>query len=361
MKNVNLSRYALSVCAAAILLVGCGGLQAASPPTSTHLAQTNPSRPIVRDGSAMPSTKKADFVYAGYSLGCGTFCFTASINVYTFPEGRFVGSWMGAKGSYVSSECADGAGNIFVTYSYSFKSRAWKGEILKFAHGGTSIVETLKVGNEQPQACSVDPNSGDLAVVSVGNSDTATLLIFSGGSGSPTAFRDPGVNFYGVGYDDMGNIFADGVFRHSVTFAELPKGGTSFKQITLNKPPEAVGEVQWDGRYVTLGFGIHRHAGDGLQIDRLDITGSSAQVVGVTRLKRTLYDAISQYWFAGKEILGAWHFQPRGCPVSGCGAEPGGVGDWSYPTGSMIAKHVTHGRAHLAEPGGVALSLGQPR
>jgi hypothetical protein len=346
MGSLRLGRGALGAYGTAILLASCGGLQATSPPTGTYLAQTSASGPSLSHGSAAVRAKGADLIYVGYGLACGTFCSMPIVDVYASPDGRFVGSWTGVKDSGIGGECADGAGNVFVTYSDA-RNGGSKGEILKFAHGGTSVVATLKVGNAIPQACSVDPNTGDLAVVSVVNlSETGTLSIFRKAAGHPENYSDPGVIFYGVGYDDVGNIFADGVSDFSFAFAELPKG---------------VGEVQWDGQHVTLGFGINRDGGDGLQIDRLDVTGSVAQVVGVTRLKRASHDAISQYAFAGNKIVVAWHFQPRGCPVSGCGAEPGGVGTWSYPAGSTIVKRVTHGRDHVAEPIGVALSYAQGR
>jgi hypothetical protein len=359
MKSSVSSRYALSVCAATILLPACGGSQNASPSTSVPLTQTSASGPASHERFATKMRSK-DLIYVGYGLPCGTFCSTASVNVYTFPEGRPAGSWEGTKGSYTSDECADAAGNVFVTYSYS-KSDVWQGEILKFAHGATSPEATLSVGKDTPVACSVDPNSGDLAVVNVVNgSDTGALLIFSNGSGSPTVYSDPGVIFYGVSYDDLGNIFADGVdeHRHRVTFAELPKAGTSFEKIALDKLPGTAGEVQWDGQYVTLAFGVRRDENDGLKIERLDISRKSGHVVGVTQLQRLSHDANSQYWIAGSQVIGAWYHAPHGCPVSGCSAQPGGVGTWNYPTGSMITKRITRGDYRSAPPGGVALSSG---
>ncbi len=340
MKNSSVSSYALSFCAAAALLVGCGGSQTSFFPTSAHLAQTSASG-------------HKDLIYVDYGTSCGSFCVSSVVNVYTFPKGRFIASWLGGNGSQMSGECADGAGNIFVTYVQLGNPDV--GSILKFAHGDTSPVATLSAGTAFPVACSVDPNSGNLAVVNIINgTPTGNLMIFSNASGSPTVYRDPRrVIFYGVAYDGAGNIFVDGhyidVKGGRAVFAEFPKGGTSFKEIGLTTSENETDEVQWDGHHITLGLnGLHN------KIERLDIHGSSGHVVGITKLNHLSRDYGLQYSFTGKELVVGWN---KSCFIT-C-VPPGGVGTWSYPAGSLITKSITQGSYRNVQPAGIAVSPGQ--
>lgn len=351
MRNLNLSRRAVSFTVVCLLLAGCGGSQT-SLPTGARLAQTSAAQPNGKDLVYVAST--SSFICFPY------LCATGEVGVYTFPEGNFVKSWVGPKNSSVADgECADAAGEIFVTYSQKSGSD-WTGEVLKFAHGGTKPVGTLSNESAFPTACSVDPVSGDLAVVSnSSNGRTGILSVYSDGSGSPTDYSYTGIYFYGVSYDDKGNIFVDGTYGSSVTFAELPKGGHSFKSIKLQlKYP---GVLQWDGAHVTMGFfqSAPRRPWGHPMIYQLELRGNAGRIVGVTHLKSTYRDDVPQYWVAGKQIVAVWFEEPAGCPVSGCGPQLGTVGLWDYPTGQVISKRMTSKRPRFYGPTGVALSLAQ--
>src|ERR1700728_7015 len=90
-------------------------------------------------------------------------------------------------------------------------------------------IKTLSLPNTFPTSCAMD-TSGDLAVGvydgsgSVGNGD---VVIFKNASGSGTAYTTPLDEEFFDGYDDQGNLFADGFtgYRSGFALVELPKGG----------------------------------------------------------------------------------------------------------------------------------------
>ncbi|MGB8151469.1 MAG: hypothetical protein WCE97_09795, partial [Candidatus Cybelea sp.] len=57
---------------------------------------------------------------------------------------------------------------------------------------------------------------------------------------------------YFDGYDNQGNLFADGFNDSGFELVELPKGSTKFQTITTSNTVEFPGSVQWDGTYLTV-------------------------------------------------------------------------------------------------------------
>ncbi|HEY4433985.1 MAG TPA: hypothetical protein VGM99_06245 [Candidatus Cybelea sp.] len=92
--------------------------------------------------------------------------------------------------------------------------------------------------------------SGDLAVGILSNGD---IDIFQHASGSGQIMTTPLIEAYFDGYDNHGNLFADG-FNSSDVFelVELPKGSSTFKAIATSNTVEFPGSVQWDGKYLTV-------------------------------------------------------------------------------------------------------------
>jgi|SRR5579862_2178300 len=334
-------RIALSCCLTVVLVAGCNGQQVSTMPASSFPELKAPV--TIHDQKSGAAASNQDFVYVGAT--CYSSCGSA-VSVYTFPEGQLIGSWTGANESVPSGECADGAGNVFVTYT-DFTS-GYIGEILKFAHGGTTPVATLSDGAAFPVACSVDPIGGDLAVINGLNSSLGTLLIYPNASGTPTTYSYPGVAFYGVSYDNKGNIFVDGVTpspSSKLILLELRKRATSFENITLNVQFSSAGALDWNGKHLTLGLSS--------SIYQFDVQGASGRLASVTKLRRSRGDGIGQYEIVGKQIIVAYQWKP--CHAI-CGFE-GAVGVWYYPSGRAITKSITP--SYLSPPTGMALSFPQ--
>jgi hypothetical protein len=98
--------------------------------------------------------------------------------------------------------------------------------------------------------------SGDLAVgiLEASGAGGGDVVIFKNASGSGTAYTTPLDEEFFDGYDNQGNLFADGFTgdRSGFALVELPKGSSKFVTITTSNSPEFPGSVQWDGTYLTV-------------------------------------------------------------------------------------------------------------
>lgn len=275
--------FALSSCVVAALLVGCGE------------TQTPMGAPAALQQGRMNSTRatNSDLLYV---LG-GDKLF-----VLSYPSGQLL---MSASVSNASQICSDREGNVFVTLNTD--------QIAEYAHGGTTPIKTLS-DPESPVGCSADPTTGNLAVANLAN-----VAIYEGSSGSPRTLTDPNfTNYFFCGYDNAGNLFVDGNGlgpSYEFRLAELPKGSSTFTDITLDKPVPSgtAGSVQWDGKLVAVGID------DGRLIYR--VAGSSGHVVGTVSL-RTRKPAFA-FWIqanrvisrAGERTLGVWKYPAGRKPI----------------------------------------------
>jgi DNA-binding beta-propeller fold protein YncE len=328
------------VTTALTVLAGCGGgssqpgLSSATPFTLTARAASVAAAPAVtraeRPYSWMsPDAKNADLLYVsndGNNL----------VYVYSYPQGRLKGFLTGF--NEPQGECADKAGDVWITNTND-------SDILEYAHGGTSPIETLNDPGEYPVGCAIDPTTGNLAVTNISGTSSysqGNILVYPFASGTPTSYTDPAIyNMYFCGYDDKGNLFVDGLdldYRQ-FQFAELPKKGKNlFKNISLNRTIAFPGEVQWDGKYVAVGDQGEGQYGVSSAIDRT--TGASGKVVAVVPLSGSC--DIVQGWIQSGQLVG-----PEYCSNE--------AGVWKYPAGGTATKTL----AGEAGPIGSVVSLHQ--
>jgi hypothetical protein len=150
-----------------------------------------------------------------------------------------------------------GQGCTNVLYGYG-KKTFWniggQNQITEYKVPKTPI-KTLSVNYSFPTSCAMD-SSGDLAVGIFFESrggGGGDVVIFKNASGSPTVYTTPLAAEYFDGYDNKGNLFADGLTAGSAfELVELPKGSSKFEAITTSNPVQFPGSVQWDGKYVTV-------------------------------------------------------------------------------------------------------------
>ena len=294
-----LGPYILSMGAAA-LLAGCGGSQApigapGAMPQSRAIAQY-----AARRSWMLPSAKRRDLLY----VSSGNVVY-----VYAYPSGGSVGLLAGF--SEPRGECADKAGNVFITDT--------TGTTYEYAHGGTSPIATLYSPYAYANACSVDPTTGNLAVI-----DLQGVVIFTHnkrGWRYPKPYRI-GIYFasYG-GYDASGNLFIDGTSAppsQTFEFQELPKGNSTFINATLDQAIRAPGQIQWDGHNLAVGDSGVRPS----VIYQFSISGSNGSVQGSTILRGTTKN-VRQFWIRkGKVVV----------PDYGKNGQSF-VGFYRYPTG----------------------------
>jgi hypothetical protein len=104
-----------------------------------------------------------------------------------------------------------------------------------------------------PSSCAMD-TSGDLAVGILYGSAGGDVVIFKNATGTGTPYTTPLDEEYFDGYDNQGNLFADGWSKTNGSFqlVELPKGSSTFEKITTSNTVDFPGSVQWDGKYMTV-------------------------------------------------------------------------------------------------------------
>ena len=288
----DIARCATSLCAAAVLLAGCGGSQ----PLISAPGMMPRSRAVVmhanRGGSWMlPEGTSQDLLYVGN--------LSAGVTVYTYPQGELVGNLKGF--NEPRGLCIDKAGDVFVTDFDGAK-------IVEYAHGGTKPIATL-ADDGSPYGCAVDPTTGNLAVANGCDGPSGscfpegTVLIYKKAKGKPEVLNDPNIPpaMTYCAYDKHGNLFVDSYGHfYQIGFAELPAGSTTFKTITLKLPKRAefAGGLQWVGKYLGVGFG------DGNVVGEYRIKGDSATRVQVTPLRgvRRGYGT-NQFWVEGATLI----------------------------------------------------------
>lgn len=304
MMSLRFSRYALGVFTAVSMLTACQG----SPPIGAA------PQPAYHGAWMGPNAVKRALLYV--TGGCGGTC------VFDYPGGRLVGH-LGVAGAGL---CSDVHGNIFVPTATS----SGQAVVYEYAHGGTTPIATLNVPGLLAEGCSVDPATGNLAVTYLcKNCDYGPVAIFQNAQGSPTSYEQAGVFLSYCGYDNKGNLFADGSGGSQVALLELRKAGTSLKPITLNQHISVAGQVQWDGTYLAI---------EDLSnpvIYQFRVSGSAANRVGTTHLMGTGSMGAQSWIQAGTVIV----------PFGANTHSPNQVGLWNYPAGGTPAKVI---RKHLS-------------
>jgi hypothetical protein len=212
-------------------------------------------------------------------------------------------------------------------------------KVVEFAHGGTTPIATLLDGQQYPDACAVNPVTGDLAVANFddGGSDPGSVSIYKKSRGSARLFTDRNIYFVSfLTYDAKGNLFVDGSNRTLSRFrlAELPRGAKKFEDLSLT------------GARIKGPAGVVFHHGVlaiGDQRRSAIFQTSNGRVVGRTSLAKACH--INQFLVVGKQAMVA----------NTCGSIQDPTGDlliYDYPRGGSPVNELTG----LSVAFGVAIS-----
>jgi hypothetical protein len=297
---------AIGLCAALFILAGCGGSQVAG---MAALSPSNTTAEVAHrqgDSWILPNAKSEDLIYA--TGGCGGTC------VLSYSDGTVVGS-LDVDGS---GDCADTAGNVFIPSST---------KVVEYAHGGTTPINTLNLPGNSAFGCSVDPATGNLAVVF--SSNYGNIAVFPSAQGTPTIYNAPVDLPLFCGYDNAGNFYVDGVSSANPSFAELKAGSSDFTELTLNGSIGNPGQIQWDGKYITY-ESVTKYK---VNIARLNISGTTATVIGKTNFKGLTGYAGQSWIYRGSVIV------PFG--TRGQHASTPKIGVWKYPRGGRPQEKFT--------------------
>jgi|HubBroStandDraft_4_1064222.scaffolds.fasta_scaffold00008_129 hypothetical protein len=316
-------RYSL-LCAALASFAGCG-----ASVTPAGIAGADPH------GSWMSAEAKArSLLYVSDDAN-------GDVDVFTYPFGKLVGRLAGFL--QPAGICTDAAGDVWIVDAASSK-------LFEYGHGDKTPIATLSDPNASALlACSVDPTTGNLAVTDFGNASGAgSILIYSDAKGNPSKYRNAQLQaVYFCGYDDLGNLFVDGLDPNGAfEFLELPRGSGVLQHITLNGSIFFPGGVAWDGKYVTIGDQEYQ-GGHHSAIFQVAISASLGSIVGVTSLDSSC--DVLQYSIPK---LGKGRRNPQGSKVVAPDACLNAVAIYNYPAGGVPVKTL----GNLEYPVGSAVS-----
>ncbi|MBV8067580.1 MAG: hypothetical protein JO113_06365 [Candidatus Eremiobacteraeota bacterium] len=284
----------------------------------------------------MSRARRADLIYVADD-------FTRTVYVFTYPRGQWLQELTGF--SQPAGECTDAAGDVFVTDDrYSNQSSV----VVEYRHGGKDPIATLTTPST-PYGCSVDPITGNLAVVEYND-----VAIYRAARGTPKVFTDSDTTrMYYCVYDAAGNLYVSGGGPSSgrqPIFAVMHRGVRSFTNFSVDatfRYPRV--PIVWDGRYLAVG---DYESWDGsYPVYQVKLSSGKGRVVSKTVLDTKGVQTLPAppMWIqAGKIILTGKH-GPYCCAV-------GVVGLWNYPIGGHRTRRLV--MPHYAIlPYGIAVSL----
>jgi hypothetical protein len=252
--------------------------------------------------------------------------------VQVYRDDALVGTLTGFRGP--DGICNDRSGDVWITNNLG-------ASVVEYAHGATAPTAKLRDPKVYPLGCSVDPTTGNLAVANIyaTNGTHGSVAIYAGAQGSPAYYSDPEMYYvYFCGYDGSGNLFVDGRNTSGgFQFAELPKGSSTFRNITLSGGTIYFpGNVFWDGTYVAVGDQQYQSEASSA-IYRT--TGAGGQIVSVVQM------------LGAQDVIGFYIFSPTRSLIAP-DAALNDVGLYKYPRGGVPTNKI----AGFDGPFGAAIS-----
>jgi len=313
------SSQILALCLVA-LFAGCGGNSSQSLPAPTAAQQLGAQSPM------SVAAQSRDLLYVSYD---NPWSNAFHVLVYSYPGEKQLQDLQTAETP--AGMCADAAGNVWITYSPPTP------QLVEYAHGASTPTVTLNFPGQHPNGCSIDPNSGNMAVTNLfgPNSVAGSVEIYQNAQGTPTDYAIPTMYIVDkCSYDNAGNLFVDGqTYQGIFQFAELPKGAKKFKPITLSQTINYPGGVRWDGKFVAVGEqGDYPYIQTQPAIYRFAIKGNKGRKVGTTAFIAATREF--DFWIqSGKVILP----DPQDEAPGGNGA----VLVYNYPAGGELTSQIS--------------------
>jgi hypothetical protein len=245
---------ALAICSA------CGGGSAVAPssaaPSSAALNGTYVGRTLFVNGRPVTAARLGGSVLPRYATLVPDLVQGRRrefiINLYTTFAAEFNYPKGDTQVGTINNVGGQGCTNVLYGYGKeTFWILAGSDQITEYDVRKNTPLKTLSDSIGQPSSCAMD-TSGDLAVGILDGSGGGDVIIFQNATGTGTVYTTPLFAEYFCGYDNQGNLFADGFGNAGFTLVELPKGSSTFKTITTSNTVSFPGSVQWDGTYLTV-------------------------------------------------------------------------------------------------------------
>ena len=331
MKILSLARYGVVVTVGVGLLAGCSSGGSSLAPTGSSSAGSSAARPthaLMINGMYTTAEHPAFFHHAPISpdkkhhhkkkqFQYITDFGNSSAFEFDYPKGdSSIGSISNV--SDPQGECMKpGKGTCWVSATGS-------AEVEEFKPGGTSPISTLSVtAGDDPVGCAINAKTGDLATTII---NTGDVIVFAKAAGSGKSYPSGLSEAFFATYDKNGNLFVDGFNNSGVGVVELAKGGSSFSPVSLSNTIGFPGNIQWDGKYVTV------NDQDAFEIYQYSVSGTTATLKGTVSLSGAT--DCDQTWIAKTVVY---------CPDAGAGN--GKV--YKYPAGGSPIATLT---ASFSEP-----------
>jgi hypothetical protein len=255
----------------------------------------------------------------------------SNIYIYSYPRGRIEG--VIGDLAEASAECVDKSGDVFVADYLDHV-------VLEYRHGAISPTRTYDDEGYNPDGCSIDPTTGDLAVANshaVSSSSSGNIAIYKPPGKKPVAqLSDPHIaSMRSCTYDASGNLYVDGLEGSNFAFGVLRSGHHFILGVALTPTVYEPGEIHWDGKHLAV---ADRGSNT---IDRYAMSASSrsGKEVGTTVLDD---GSIESFWVQPPNVLTA--------------ESTTALGIWRYPGGGAPFKSIVSD--YYAGPSVVSLATG---
>jgi hypothetical protein len=321
MKISNAPKYILGIFAAAGILAGCSsGSQSALAPSSgmqaVHGAQRHngklvtafrlgvPQAHAFKSALVMPDKKsRKKFGYISEFDG-------SSVSEFHFPKGANLTNSI--SGDEPQGLCAEkGRGDFWVTNSGSETIVEYK------ANTTTEIASVSQAAYGDPAGCAVSDASSSKGEVAASLITGGDVVLYPNGTGSGTEVADALEETFFATFDDKGDLFVDGFNSEFIpAVAEMPAGSSTFHIVLLPNSIEFPGNIQWDGKYVTV------NDQEAYDIYQYTVSGSSATLSGT--VSYTGASDCDQTWIykghflcpdAGDDNAKVYNYPAGGAPV----------------------------------------------
>jgi hypothetical protein len=313
----------VSLCGASALLTACGsGSQpsAALPQADTAASGGAPLMAPNNIGRSAPHTVRASWMSPDAKRKALLYTTNANdgtVFAYSYPKGTMEGELTGFEEPY--GDCTNKAGDVWIADDLA-------STITEYAHGGSTPIRTLSDSGEYPAGCAIDPKTGNLAVMNYETTSRGPggVSIYRKAKGKPKTYTDGAITRgWFCSYDTGGNLFLDGDRSGSSGFqlAELPRGSSTFTNISINQSIVVPGGVQWDGKYVAVAD--ENGPGNGAMY-QFSVSGSTGTLASTTTLDSS--QNVHQFWIdtshsrvvvpsASLGTVGYWKFPAGGNPT----------------------------------------------